>query len=584
MNIKWNFPSNNNSGIEGLNDAGVETFSGKTYYSLGKEIIQNSLDASAFKGEKPVLVSFDLMETAWSSLPGMDQFRDIIDKCQEFWKPEQNQEPYKFFQNAEKLMKNKKVKILKVSDYNTTGLMDPGKERGIFNSLVKDSGRSNKGDTSGGSYGIGKSASYACSDLRMVFFNTLDIKGQRGFQGVSRLASHEGDKGVTRNTGYYGIKDGNNPVTESSSFPEFFDRKESGTDIFIAAFNDQDGWEDELIESVISNFFMAVMDDRLNVKINGEMIDKDSIAGVMEKHFNNEDLGYQFYRALTEPESEDKVIFREENFKEMGEIELHILKDPKFKKRTAVVRNNGMRIVNYDRFQGAAPFSAVLLIKGDKLNTFLRKCENPSHDKFEAKRYKQDPKLAERTLKELRRWTGQRVKEVFLGSIGSKVEVKGIDRYLGSAAPSSAELKKSETLKKKVKKAAIKTKKKTKDPVEKPADKKKKNFRLVKSRIVYNAQNENYRLLLQGTKDAQCYVKINIVSEEGSKEPALIHSAALNKKKIFGLITDALPVDSSGQTLGPIMLSADKLAQVDINLAEKGKFAMEVVVNHEISK
>ena len=47
MSIKWNFPLNNDSGIEGLNDAGVETFSGKLYYSLGKEILQNSLDASA---------------------------------------------------------------------------------------------------------------------------------------------------------------------------------------------------------------------------------------------------------------------------------------------------------------------------------------------------------------------------------------------------------------------------------------------------------------------------------------------------------------------------------------------------------
>ncbi len=583
MNIKWNFPSNNNSGIEGLNDAGVETFSGKTYYSLGKEIIQNSLDASAFRGKKPVLVSFELIETDWTVLPGMEQFKDIINKCQEFWKPEQNQEPYKFFQNAEKLMNHKKVKILKVSDYNTTGLMDPGKERGIFNSLVKDSGRSNKGDTSGGSYGIGKSASYACSDLRMVFFNTLDIKGQKGFQGVSRLASHRGDEGVTRNIGYYGVVKGNTPVTDISSFPELFNRKESGTDIFIAAFNEQEGWEDELIESVISNFFLAVMDDRLNVKINGEMIDKNSIAEVMEKHFNNEDLGYQFYKALTEPGSENKIIFREENFRKMGEIELHILKDSKFKKRAAVVRNNGMRIVNYDRFQGAAPFSAVLLIKGDKLNTFLRKCENPSHDKFEAKRYKQDSKGADRTLKELRKWTGQRVKEVFIGSIGSKIEVKGIDRYLGSTAPSAAELKKTETLKKKVKKASIKAKK-PKEPVKKPTGPKNKNFKLVKNRIVYNSQSENYRLLLQGTKDAQCYVKINIVSEEGSKEPALVHSASMDKKKIFGLISDALPVKHSGNMLGPIALTADKLAQIEITLAEKGKFAMEVLVKHEISK
>ena len=105
---------------------------------------------------QPVLVTFDLMNLHKSEISGIDEFKEIIGLCKDFWEIEQNKEPFKFFQNSEKILLNDKIKILKISDYNTTGLKDPGKERGVFNSLVKDNGRSNKGELSGGSFGIGK--------------------------------------------------------------------------------------------------------------------------------------------------------------------------------------------------------------------------------------------------------------------------------------------------------------------------------------------------------------------------------------------------------------------------------------------
>ena len=308
----------------------------------------------------------------------------------------------------------------------------------------------------------------------MVFFGTLDVNNNIGFQGVSRLASFKRDGILTRNVGYYGHSSKNLPITNPDKIPSRFLRKEIGTDIFIVGFDDQEEWENKLIESIISNFFMAILNNKLNVKINGELINKESLPGIIEKHFKNEDFGYQFYKAVADEESEDKYIFKEENFKGMGEIELHILKDPKFKKKVAVVRSNGMRIVNYDRFQGAAPFSGVLLIKGEELNTFLRKCENPSHDNFEAMRYKNDPPKAKKLLSDLRKWSGQKIKDVFLSTIGEKIEVKGVERYLNNLLPSHGEIRKSETLKKEVKKAKVKTKRSSKDPVSHNSNKEKK--------------------------------------------------------------------------------------------------------------
>ena len=55
--------------------------------------------------------------------------------------------------------------------------------------LVKENGSSNKGQSSGGSFGIGKSATFACSDLRTVFYSSLDVKGLRSNFGVAKLVS-----------------------------------------------------------------------------------------------------------------------------------------------------------------------------------------------------------------------------------------------------------------------------------------------------------------------------------------------------------------------------------------------------------
>ena len=43
--IGWNFPSNNNGDINGISNAGIETFKGAPYEALAREICQNSLDA-----------------------------------------------------------------------------------------------------------------------------------------------------------------------------------------------------------------------------------------------------------------------------------------------------------------------------------------------------------------------------------------------------------------------------------------------------------------------------------------------------------------------------------------------------------
>src|SRR2546425_8036872 len=191
--IGWNFPSNNNGREDGLNDPGVETFRDNPLRSLSREIPQNSLDAPDKSG-KPVEVHFELIDLPMDMFPGADQFTQILDACTKYW--ETNESARKFFRKALKLMGGDSLRVLKASDYNTTGLLGPVDVRtSDWFKLTKAVGSSDKAGGAGGSFGIGKHAPFACSDLRTVLYGTKDMTGTFAFQGVSKLVTHVNGKG-----------------------------------------------------------------------------------------------------------------------------------------------------------------------------------------------------------------------------------------------------------------------------------------------------------------------------------------------------------------------------------------------------
>lgn len=60
--------------------------------------------------------------------------------------------------------------MLRISDFNTSGLTGSRAEVNTdWTNLTKSSGVSDKKGTSGGSFGIGKFAPFACSDFSTVF-------------------------------------------------------------------------------------------------------------------------------------------------------------------------------------------------------------------------------------------------------------------------------------------------------------------------------------------------------------------------------------------------------------------------------
>ncbi len=122
MNGKWEFPSNNHGEIQGINNAGIETFAAQKYESLVRESIQNSLDAKQSNYEGPVIVKIFQEHVLPENIPGQESLKMAFKKCLEV--KSNDEKTKRFFSRAYSSLSREKnnIHILKVSDFNTTGL------------------------------------------------------------------------------------------------------------------------------------------------------------------------------------------------------------------------------------------------------------------------------------------------------------------------------------------------------------------------------------------------------------------------------------------------------------------------------
>lgn len=469
--VKWDFQENNDGAEEGLNDAGVETFKGTPFESLAREIIQNSSDARYDK-TKPVRVVFELMDVDTNHFPDKSYYLKTIEQCESYWKD--NKKTKTFFSKASNLLKQPTIPVLKISDYNTTGLTG---SKDVQNSnwfgLIKSTGVSNKGGGSGGSFGIGKNAPFACSDLRTVFYNTYDVEGICAFQGVGKLATHKKGFKKTRSIGYFGDAKGNNPIfekqTEDSSFYEerLYGRKEHGTDVFVFGFTGKKDWQRKMIISILENFFVSIYRNLLEVEVDGVLINKCSLEDMLQEYTANEkeSLSMLYYRALTEGQSFNR------NDESYDGLNLYLLEGRDLPKRVAMVRGMGMKIFDKGHFRGTTRFVGVLVVEGNKVNARLRDLEPPSHDKWEPERAENSVSKERAYLKGLNDWIKNCVDELIDVNEEEAIDFSGAGEFLPSETEESIggiEEKKRETLDREDKKQRIDVKvKKKKKEIEK---------------------------------------------------------------------------------------------------------------------
>lgn len=396
--MRWSFPSNNNGDVNGISNSGVETFQGTPLKSLAREICQNSLDAAL--DENTVTVDFISFELSKEEIPGAEDLCDAFNRSLRFWEPKKAQD---FFKSALEVMNAEKIPFLRISDYNTTGLCgSDGEYNTPWCNLTKSSGASDKAGTSGGSFGIGKYAPFACSSFRTVFYSTLDKDGKSAYQGISRITSFRNDNNeITSGVGYCGGENNSPVFNQQLVLDPAYSRPEgkTGTDVYIAGFRKSADWKSDIVASILDGFLYAIYTGRLIVHVDDITISKEHLTALCDdyKEYLTENAN-NYYEILTTTQSVDV------NFKNMGLVRLWIAirpDRPDLHRKVAMIRKTGMKIMDKGGISGNIPFAGVMLIEGEKINDFLRSLENPQHTKWEPDRCAKGRQYAQNIIRDL---------------------------------------------------------------------------------------------------------------------------------------------------------------------------------------
>lgn len=432
MANSWIFPSNNYGMITGIGEASIETFNGSPYRSLSREICQNSMDARFDKNE-PVIIEFSSFSIENREIPDYNTLDNSINSCLEFWTEQKNKKTIDFFKKAKKTIESKSVNVLRISDYNTTGLLGSDKEYNTpWYNLVKAAGVSDKDGTSGGSFGIGKAAPFACSDIRTLFYATKDINGLSAFQGIAKLVSFR-EKGlfkdmdsITTGTGYYSADRKNNPLRECYSIDPNYVREDYGTDIFVLGFRKNEDWKSEIINSLLEDFLIAIFNNELVVVIDGMKISAENLSEIIEKFKDTAPVAYNYYQVL----ADERTVKIEHEFSGLGTIELSILVSQGFHRKVMMCRKNGMKIFDKANISGTIQFAGICVLKGEKINEYFRDMENPQHNAWEPERHSTDSKSkAKSNISMLYRFVKDSVIDIGKKTTVDEIDAEGMGEY-----------------------------------------------------------------------------------------------------------------------------------------------------------
>ena len=417
----WYFPPTNGGREDGFNDPGIAHFNGSPLPSLARETIQNSLDARK-EDTKPVEVVFELVSVDPNEI-GEHELTDALSSCIE--QADAHGDPsVRDALEAARAALGKRIRCLRISDRNTTGLL--GKN---WHALIKMQGLSQKGfEGAGGSHGIGKYAPFAVSSLRTVFYWTCyeeDAVPVEKFQGKAVLMSHQNEHRKTQGTGFYGTKQNCEEMTEA--IPEVFRLLDAtgapvhGTSLLVTGFSEGANWQQRVASSVIENFFYAIASGSLKVIVEpeqsendlfeieetslGEWFDKleDSVANDLIDEDGSALKRARDFWSLSDGAIEPV----EKQDQDLGHCRLWIRVGANLPSRVALIRRTGMLITDQQpglqRFALYRPFAAMCVLEDPAGNELLRRMENPQHNRFEPDRLPEAEK--ERARKALKRIT-----------------------------------------------------------------------------------------------------------------------------------------------------------------------------------
>lgn len=455
----WKFLPNPGLEEEGLGHAGIETFKGSPFPGVARECSQNSLDAAA-KGQdqdaSTVHLVFRLLDVPAEEIPGLLDLASSLRACLSHAKKKKRKKESEFFTRATALVDQKSLPVLLVEDYGTTGLLGPADEGSPFHALVKSSGVSQKNVAdAGGSFGIGKNAAFAISNLRTVFYSTLytDDRGRECHlaQGKSILISHD-DGEPLRATGYWGNAK-YQPVDEIAKLPQWLRRTETGTTVASIGFAQTDGWQWLITESLVRNFFSAIRDGAIrfsvmspseqNIQIDAttvfDLFKNPLVQAAAESTGTADDLA--FSGAMLDALCSEASTVDVYDAPDSGKFTLTLLQNEGLPRRVGILRN-GMYIADnlshfghsLRRFSLSRDFVAVLKPDDRETSARVRDMESPRHDEISADRI-DDERLRRKlktAFKKVGNWVRQYIRESTTAAAESDVLLDEMNQFFAS--------------------------------------------------------------------------------------------------------------------------------------------------------
>lgn len=445
-NCKWYFADQPNVQEVGPNNAMEQSFKNHPYAALVRESIQNSLDAVLDKSA-PVQVVFSFKEMNGCDYPEFFGLKDHIKGCLDYYPNNDNAKAIykpmmKFFADN---THHDCLGYIRVSDYNTKGMSyEKDKTDSPFYAFVRSAGVSAKDDTSaGGSFGFGKAAYYLLSPISTIIVSTCTSRGDKFFEGASSLCTHthEGRKKVA--FGYYDDQDGK-PISIEADIPAQFRRAEPGTDINILGFDMEYKNEavKEMIEAVLRNFWLSILDDKLEVNVNDVVnITQNTIEGLMEEYFegiedNTRKAGYYnprpYFNAVRFAQTSKNYLLFEKNLTLLGHVYFYVFKCKGAIDKIAYMRAPQMLVYSQKHKTNYGMYG-VFYCNSEKGNDCLRNMENPAHNEWKVTNWRdgkrQNPK-ARIVLREMDDFINDCLDKTFSLKDKIAIDIKGLEDFL----------------------------------------------------------------------------------------------------------------------------------------------------------
>jgi len=410
LNCKWHFAPQMGGREDGPNDPMQDNFKKSPYASLIRESIQNSLDVP-LNESKPVRMEFSISRIRAIDYSNFFQLKKHVEGCIKHFN--NNNDAQTIYQPIidyfNSLSKYDNLNYIKVADYNTRGMQYiKGDTSNPFYAFVRAAGVSAKKDsTAGGSFGFGKAAYFYISPIRTIIVSTQTEDGEHFFEGVSSLCTHEleHEDGLFVSVGYYDNNNGE-PITDVENIPSRFRREEIGTDIYILGIDatDRAVIYNEMIEAVLRNFWLAIFEKKLEVRIGDTDINNENLQELMSQYFDSEHdtvrrernyIPTPYLDAVANAGSDNRHIMFEDYLPNLGHVRFYALKSKKATDKVLYMRKPLM-LVKARRTQSYNGFYGVFVCDDDTGNAYLRETENPAHDEWKSSNWRVNGKIQER--------------------------------------------------------------------------------------------------------------------------------------------------------------------------------------------